>query len=57
MTLTIMLLVAGAVLVLGFVIGMRFSEVNMARRERELARQRRDLAEASRRTRQPHIPG
>lgn len=49
MVLIILVLAAGAILLLGFAAGARFSEVNMELRERELARQRRELTEATRR--------
>lgn len=48
MTLIILSLAAGAILLLGFAAGTRFSEINLERRERELARQRRELTEATR---------
>jgi len=48
MELTVALLVIGALLSLGFVIGTRVEEHNLEVRERELARARRELTEATR---------
>lgn len=50
MELVIVLIVPGVLVLLGFVLGQRFAEVNLRMRERRLAEQRRELAERSRRT-------
>lgn len=47
MTPALMLLAGSALLLLGFVLGTRFAEMNMEARERRLARQRRALQDAS----------
>lgn len=40
---TMVLVVAGAVLLVGFLVGVRFEEANLRRRERQLAAERRAL--------------
>jgi len=47
MELTVVLVVIGVALLLGFVIGNRFAELDLRQRERRIARQRRMLHEAT----------
>jgi len=48
MELTVALVLIGALLLLGFVIGTRVEEYNLELRERELARARRELTDTVR---------